>query len=110
MNPNQEFSEYIRNKYWSEFDLSMPSWFTRCNFAGIVRHNTDRTLKRKETIENEDVCVACRGKGHSWKCKVWNGRPYIIKEYKNGLADTSKIDWENPDWCKDCKGSGIKCL
>lgn len=94
---------YAHNIKWQH------KMFGYCTWSNIVRRNTDKTIDRKHELKNEDLieCGGCRGKGHSWKCEIWNGRPYVIKERENGFTDTSKINWSDPDWCKDCGGKGV---
>jgi len=98
--------EYVYNKYdyyAHDIEWKHTGPIGRCTIGNVVRHNTGATLskKNKDWIE----CKTCRGKGHSWKCQIWNGRPYIVTGQKH-RCDTSTIDWKNPDWCKDCKGKG----
>jgi len=95
-----KFAFYIEKKHISEYDLTMSNWFTRCNFAGVVRHLTDAMLEAKNTDLDKLSCKSCRGKGHSWKAQILNGKPFIVNDY------TEIKDWNNPDWCRDCNGTG----
>lgn len=80
----------------------------RCTWANVVRRNSDKTLDRFRKGDDKPQCLTCRGKGHGWgrDIEIWNGRPYIITKKENGQTDSSKIDWNNPAWCPNCKGSG----
>ena len=74
-------------------------WVGKCSIRAIVSTNTDETLNKKNK-DWDHQCKTCRGKGHSWKAQIWNGRPYLVKDSKEIK------DWSNPDWCKDCRGHG----
>ena len=105
-----EHGEEIKDKYWDEFDLTMVFFMDRCHHGGVVTQTSDRILKKFREGWHGEECSTCRGKGHSWSpdCEVWDGKPFFITKKENGQTDTSKINWDKPDWCKDCKGTGIK--
>ena len=88
----------IRKKYkmWAIAQEKKYNFGGYCSKNRIVMRNTDRTLKRFREGVPKNLCSDCRGKGHSWKCEIWNGRPYLGKPKGD--------HWKNPDWCEVCGG------
>ena len=78
---------------------------SRCSAGGVIRHNTNDTIKKFKKKANWDrkLCSTCRGKGHSWKAQIWNGKPYLIPKGQQPKGN----HWNNPDYCENCKGSGF---
>jgi hypothetical protein len=99
-----DFAQKIYNKYERKSDSI--EWkhegVSRCSWGKVIRRNTDKTIDEAKTWTNE-LCATCRGKGHPWKCDIWNGRPFLVPE---GQRMPKGAHWKNPDWCKACGGSG----
>jgi hypothetical protein len=99
-----DFADYIVRKNrdmclelaWKHSNMS------RCSQGEIIRQNSDKTIDKTKNWSKK-LCTACRGKGHSWKCAIWNGLPYLTPD---GQSAPQGDHWEKPDWCKDCDGSG----
>jgi len=99
-----EFAHDIfkRRKHWASDVEWKHEMRGRCSWGMAVRRNGNKTIDETRTW-NKELCPTCRGKGHPWKCAIWNGRPYLVSEGQRGPEGAH---WKNPDWCKDCEGSG----
>lgn len=79
----------------------------RCTWGSVIFRNTDKTLEKfreDPNLSEEDFCRECRGKGHSWKCQIWNGQPYLVPRGEKPKGE----HWGNPDWCHVCNGTGLR--
>lgn len=95
-----EFAGSVERAFFFYLDFKH-TMFGRCTHHMVVMHNTDETISRfkNNEIDVVQLCTTCRGKGHPWKCEIWNGKPYLGKPAGD--------HWTHPDRCPDCKGKAV---